>query len=96
MWLDIVAILLLVFFVGMGAVRGMVASAMAVISLGVAYAAAIIVAHNHPSGQTEPSHEDIEVTKRLQEAGKILGIVLLDHLIVSENKFTSLKEQGAL
>ena len=59
-------------------------------------AAAIIVAHNHPSGQTEPSREDIEVTKQLKEAGKIIGIVLLDHLIVSEDNFTSLKEQGML
>ncbi len=59
-------------------------------------AAAIIVAHNHPSGQTEPSQEDKAVTRRLKEAGKILGIELLDHLIVSEDSFTSLKEQGAL
>ena len=59
-------------------------------------AAAIIVAHNHPSGVTDPSKEDIEMTKRLQQAGKILGIVLLDHLIVSKNNFSSLKEQGML
>ena len=59
-------------------------------------AAAIIVAHNHPSGQTEPSREDIQVTKRLHEAGKLLGIELLDHLIVSEDSFTSLKDQGVL
>ena len=59
-------------------------------------ASALIVAHNHPSGQTEPSFEDKEVTRRLKEAGKVLGIELLDHLIVSENSFTSLKEQGVL
>ena len=59
-------------------------------------AAAIIVAHNHPSGVTDPSKEDIEMTKRLQEAGKLLGIELVDHLIVSEDNFTSLKEQGML
>lgn len=59
-------------------------------------AAAIIVAHNHPSGNTEPSREDIAITQRLQEAGKLLGIPLLDHLIVSEDNFSSLKEQGAI
>ena len=59
-------------------------------------AAAIIVAHNHPAGNPEPSREDIAVTKQLRDAGKLLGIPLLDHLIVTENNFLSLKEQGAL
>ena len=59
-------------------------------------AAAIIVAHNHPSGATEPSQDDIKVTMRLKEAGDILGIDLLDHLIVTEDNFTSLKDQGVL
>lgn len=57
-------------------------------------AASIIVAHNHPSGDPAPSREDIEVTKRLSEAGKILGIDLLDHLIIGEGTYTSLKEAG--
>ncbi|PIQ78736.1 MAG: hypothetical protein COV79_05080, partial [Parcubacteria group bacterium CG11_big_fil_rev_8_21_14_0_20_41_14] len=48
-------------------------------------AAAIIVAHNHPAGNPEPSREDIAVTKQLRDAGKLLGIPLLDHLIVTEN-----------
>lgn len=56
--------------------------------------ASILVAHNHPSGQPEPSPEDIDVTKRLSEAGKILGIELLDHLIIGEDRFISLKEKG--
>lgn len=58
--------------------------------------ASIIVAHNHPSGNVEPSREDINVTKRLHEAGKILGIDLLDSLIVSDNmhNYYSLKERG--
>ncbi|QED48791.1 RadC family protein [Cytobacillus dafuensis] len=59
-------------------------------------AASIICAHNHPSGDPTPSREDIEVTKRLSECGKIIGIDVLDHLIIGENKFVSLKEKGYL
>jgi len=58
--------------------------------------ASIIVAHNHPSGKPEPSQEDIEVTKRLAEAGSIIGIELMDHLIIGEDTFISLKEKGYL
>lgn len=57
-------------------------------------AASIICAHNHPSGDPTPSREDIEVTKRLSECGKIIGIDVLDHLIIGENRFVSLKEKG--
>ena len=56
--------------------------------------ASIVCAHNHPSGHPEPSREDIEVTKRLVEAGRILGIELLDHIIIGEDKYYSLKEEG--
>lgn len=56
--------------------------------------ASIIVAHNHPSGHCEPSREDIEVTKRLVEAGRIIGIDVLDHLIVCPERYLSLKEKG--
>ncbi|RFU71714.1 JAB domain-containing protein [Peribacillus saganii] len=59
-------------------------------------AASIICLHNHPSGDPTPSREDIEVTKRLVECGKIIGIDLLDHLIIGEKKFVSLKEKGYL
>lgn len=59
-------------------------------------AASVICLHNHPSGDPSPSQEDIEVTKRLSECGKIIGIELLDHLIIGENKFVSLKEKGYL
>ena len=59
-------------------------------------AAAIIIAHNHPSGNTEPSEEDIKVTKRLADAGEIIGIEVLDHLIVSHTGYTSLKEKDLL
>ncbi|MCJ0930725.1 RadC family protein [Virgibacillus halodenitrificans] len=59
-------------------------------------AASIIVAHNHPSGDPTPSQEDIQVTRRLTESGKMIGIELLDHLIIGDRKFVSLKEKGYL
>ncbi|AHC14179.1 RadC family protein [Salinispira pacifica] len=58
--------------------------------------AAIVVAHNHPSGNLTPSSEDMEVTRRLQEAGDILGISLLDHIIFSATEYISLREQGEI
>jgi len=58
--------------------------------------AQIIIAHNHPSGDTRPSEDDVEVTRRLMEAGKILGIEIIDHVIVSESSFLSLKCEGLL
>jgi DNA repair protein RadC len=57
-------------------------------------AASIICLHNHPSGDPAPSREDIDVTKRLVECGKIIGIELLDHIIIGEHKYVSLKEKG--
>jgi DNA repair protein RadC len=56
-----------------------------------ASAASVIFVHNHPSGDPEPSEDDIELTKRLVEAGKLLGIVVLDHVIVGDGSFVSLK-----
>lgn len=56
--------------------------------------ASIICVHNHPSGDPTPSQEDIQVTKRLVEAGKIMGIEVLDHIIIGNRKYTSLKEKG--
>lgn len=58
-------------------------------------ASAIILAHNHPSGITKPSQADEEITGQLVEAGKILGISLLDHIIITENSFTSIKADYA-
>lgn len=57
-------------------------------------ACSVIASHNHPSGCTQPSPEDLQVTQRLKEAGDIIGIELLDHVIVSASEFTSLKERG--
>jgi len=59
-------------------------------------AASVIVAHNHPSGILEPSPEDLALTKRLQKAGELLGIKVLDHLIISSTGFVSLKQQGQM
>lgn len=56
----------------------------------------IIICHNHPSGDPEPSEEDINITKRLKECGKILGIDLIDHIIIGNSKFVSLKEKGII
>lgn len=57
-------------------------------------AASIICLHNHPSGDPSPSREDIEVTRRLAECGKMLGIEILDHLIIGDKKYVSMKEKG--
>ena len=59
-------------------------------------AASIMAFHNHPSGDATPSDQDIQLTHRLVEAGELLGIKLLDHLIIGDSSFTSLKEKGYL
>ncbi|SHK61044.1 RadC family protein [Desulforamulus aeronauticus] len=59
-------------------------------------AAAVILVHNHPSGDPTPSREDITLTKRLQEAGEIIGIDVLDHIVIGDNRFTSLKSKGLI
>ncbi|GIO70105.1 RadC family protein [Paenibacillus cookii] len=58
--------------------------------------ASILCAHNHPSGDPAPSPEDISLTSRLKEAGEIVGIEVLDHLIIGDGEFVSLKEQGLM
>jgi DNA repair protein RadC len=59
-------------------------------------ASAIVVFHNHPSGDPAPSGDDVALTKRLITAGDVMGIVVLDHVIVAENAFFSMREQGCL
>ena len=59
-------------------------------------AAQIIAAHNHPSGDPKPSEDDMELTKRLVEAGKMMGIEIMDHVIVSKNSHFSFKEEKLL
>ena len=57
-------------------------------------AAAVILVHNHPSGDPTPSPEDIALTKKLVEAGRVMDITVLDHVIVREESYVSLNEQG--
>jgi len=59
-------------------------------------AAAVILAHNHPSGSLKPSPDDIAATRQLVEAGKILGIEVLDHIIIAKKGYLSLKEKGLM
>jgi DNA repair protein RadC len=58
--------------------------------------ASILCAHNHPSGDPTPSPEDLQLTRRLAEAGELVGIELLDHIVIGDNRFISLKELGCL
>ncbi|HUW24369.1 MAG TPA: DNA repair protein RadC [Patescibacteria group bacterium] len=60
------------------------------------HAAQVIIAHNHPSGDVEPSEGDIETTTRLKEAGELLGIEVIDHLIISKKDFFSFKAKGII
>ncbi len=59
-----------------------------------ASAASVIFVHNHPSGDLEPSEDDIKLTERLSQAGEIVGIDVLDHIIISDKNFLSLKRRG--
>ena len=56
----------------------------------------IMLLHNHPSGDATPSKQDIEITEQIMQASRLLNIPLLDHIIIGDNKFTSLKEKGYL
>ena len=58
--------------------------------------ASLICVHNHPSGDPTPSPEDVALTKRLVEAGELVGIDVLDHIVIGEQQFISLKEQGLM
>jgi len=59
-------------------------------------AASVIFAHNHPSGDPAPSRDDIAITERLKQAGDLVGISVLDHVIIGDGKYVSLKERGIL
>ena len=59
-------------------------------------AAAVILSHNHPSGNVEPSREDIRITRQLVDAGKLMGVPVHDHIIVGQNAYTSLAERGLM
>ena len=59
-------------------------------------AANIIMVHNHPSGDPEPSREDLHMTARIRDAGALIGITLMDHLVMGDQSFVSMKERGLL
>ncbi len=59
-------------------------------------ASSVVLAHNHPSGNPEPSEDDVKLTQRLAEAGRLLGIEVLDHIIVTTKEFVSFKERGLM
>ncbi|NLZ48515.1 MAG: DNA repair protein RadC [Clostridiales bacterium] len=59
-------------------------------------AASIIICHNHPSGDPTPSNEDVNITHRLTECGKLIGIQILDHIIIGNGSYISMKEKGIL
>ena len=59
-------------------------------------AASVVLAHNHPSGDPEPSEDDLKITKKLVESGKILGIEVIDHIIIGKNNFHSFREKGLI
>lgn len=59
-------------------------------------AKSIIICHNHPSGDPSPSKEDVNISLRIKEAGEIIGIKLLDHIIIGDNRFISLKDIGVI
>jgi DNA repair protein RadC len=59
-------------------------------------AAAIILVHNHPSGDPSPSREDREITRRLKDAGELMGVKVLDHIIIGDGSFISFTAQGML
>lgn len=62
----------------------------------LASAASIVVAHNHPSGDPEPSEEDLSITRRLAEVGELLGIGVLDHVVIARRGITSLRARGVM
>jgi len=83
--------------ISIGSLNASIVHAREVFKAAVAESAqAIVLVHNHPSGLPEPSNEDIVVTERLAEAGRILGIEILDHIVLGSQGFVSLKEMGHL
>jgi len=83
--------------ISIGSLNASIVHAREVFKAAVAESAqAIVLVHNHPSGLPEPSSEDIVVTERLAEAGRILGIEILDHIVLGSQGFVSLKEMGHL
>lgn len=83
--------------VSKGSLSAAIVDPKVIIQLGLAVnASSIIVGHNHPSGDTQPSMEDTKITSRLDEATKLIGLKLLDHLIITDDSYYSFKENDNL
>jgi len=83
--------------VGKGGISGTVADSKIIFKLAIdSLASGIIIAHNHPSGNLKPSKNDIQLTKRVVEAGKILDLPILDHLIIGDNAYFSFADKGLI
>ena len=79
----------------MGGITGTVADIRLLFAVALkSLASSVIIAHNHPSGNVKPSNADIELTRRIREAGKLLDITLLDHIIITNNDYYSLADEG--
>lgn len=80
-----------------GGLSGTVADPKVIFSIALQHqASSIILAHNHPSGNLKPSQQDIDLTKKLYQAGKILDIIVFDHLIITDDGFLSFADEGLL
>ncbi|ACA42363.1 JAB domain-containing protein [Lysinibacillus sphaericus] len=80
-----------------GSLNSSIASPREIMRLALKYSAAgIICLHNHCSGDSEPSMQDLEVTRRLFEAGDLMGVELIDHIVIGNNEFTSIRENNLL
>jgi len=80
-----------------GSLNKSIASPREIMRLALKYSAArIICLHNHPSGDSEPSTDDLGVTRRLFEAGDLMGVDLIDHIVIGNNEFTSIRENNLL
>ena len=79
----------------MGGITGTVADIRLLFAVALkSLASSVIIAHNHPSGNVKPSNADIELTRKIREAGKLLDITLLDHIIITNNDYYSLADEG--
>lgn len=84
-------------FVSRGGVSGTIVDLKIIFKIAVEHlASSIILCHNHPSGNLKPSNEDISLTKKIKEAGKLLEIPILDHLIISDSGYFSFADEGMM
>ena len=85
------------YFLAKGGITGTVVDVRVIFQVAIkANSTSILLAHNHPSGNLQPSDADRKITRQVKEAGKILDIALLDHLILTEESFLSMADEGLL